>query len=452
MYASAITWRRPFWPPLFFLSLLPLPPRPIAMPHAADTDRQSRAAHFTSTPIGRTDPDRPTTWRPPRRAPGLQFIILTDHGDGTRAPDPPQYRVGRSRHRRRRAQHRRRALHRDRPSAGAVSAARRSARRRRGRRAARRIRHRRASGFGEARPAVARLGCPVRRQWSGSTPTPSGATSGASQLARALAAISVPAGGDAGVAARSSGRDARSDGTRSTQRRRVVALAGADAHARAGWMDDERNGYRRGWFLRIPSYEASFRTFAMRVALDAPLAQRMQPPMPRAIIAALKTGRVYSAIDAHRLTGDARFLGDSGGRPWARARLTRRGGSVIVHRARRTRRPAASSCCERMAASDAAAAAGADVRDRRRRAPIESRCTSRTRRAIRRCRGSSAIRFTSARRMGSCRSARAGTRRDHARHSGRAVAHREGRRISGAMSRSRPPTGPVEFTLPARER
>src|SRR6476469_4761262 len=25
---------------------------------------------------------------------GLQFIILTDHGDGTRAPDPPAYRHG----------------------------------------------------------------------------------------------------------------------------------------------------------------------------------------------------------------------------------------------------------------------------------------------------------------------------------------------------------------------
>ncbi len=25
---------------------------------------------------------------------GLQFIILTDHGDGTRTPDPPSYRSG----------------------------------------------------------------------------------------------------------------------------------------------------------------------------------------------------------------------------------------------------------------------------------------------------------------------------------------------------------------------
>jgi len=25
---------------------------------------------------------------------GLQFIIVTDHGDGTRSPDPPQYRHG----------------------------------------------------------------------------------------------------------------------------------------------------------------------------------------------------------------------------------------------------------------------------------------------------------------------------------------------------------------------
>src|ERR687897_1585598 len=27
-------------------------------------------------------------------AAGLQFVILTDHGDATREPDPPQYRAG----------------------------------------------------------------------------------------------------------------------------------------------------------------------------------------------------------------------------------------------------------------------------------------------------------------------------------------------------------------------
>ena len=37
---------------------------------------------------------------------GLQFVILTDHGDGTRAPEPPSYRSGVLCHRRRGDQHR----------------------------------------------------------------------------------------------------------------------------------------------------------------------------------------------------------------------------------------------------------------------------------------------------------------------------------------------------------
>ncbi len=71
---------------------------------------------------------------------GLNFIVLTDHGDGTRTPEPPQYRSG--------------VLVIDGVelstqgghyiaigmSAGAVSASRRSARRRRGREAPWRIR------------------------------------------------------------------------------------------------------------------------------------------------------------------------------------------------------------------------------------------------------------------------------------------------------------------------
>ncbi len=82
-----------------------------------------------------------------------------------------------------------------------------------------------------------------------------------------------------------------------TQKRPVVALAGADAHARAGWMDDDANGYTRGWFLRIPSYEASFRTFVIRVPLERPFGTDAAADAAQ-IISALRAGRVYSAIDA----------------------------------------------------------------------------------------------------------------------------------------------------------
>src|SRR5688572_11956313 len=62
-------------------------------------------------------------------------------------------------------------------------------------------------------------------------------------------------------------------------------------------MDDDVDGYRRGWFLRIPSYDASFRTFAMRVSLDRPLSNDAEAGAAQ-IISSLRRGAVYSAIDA----------------------------------------------------------------------------------------------------------------------------------------------------------
>jgi len=52
------------------------------------------------------------------------------------------------------------------------------------------------------------------------------------------------------------------------ERRPVVALAGADAHARVGRQENEATGFRGGWFVRIPSYDVSFRAFAVHVVLE----------------------------------------------------------------------------------------------------------------------------------------------------------------------------------------
>lgn len=82
-----------------------------------------------------------------------------------------------------------------------------------------------------------------------------------------------------------------------TQLRRVVGLAAADAHARLGWEDDDTQGYRRGWFLRLPSYEVSFRTFALRVNLTRPLSGNAEADAAD-LLAAIRAGHVYSAIDA----------------------------------------------------------------------------------------------------------------------------------------------------------
>jgi len=84
-----------------------------------------------------------------------------------------------------------------------------------------------------------------------------------------------------------------------TARRRVVGVAGADAHARAGWQDSDAQGYRQG-FLRIPSYATSFRMYALRVNLERPLSplNNDAPADANSLLQALRAGHVYTAIDA----------------------------------------------------------------------------------------------------------------------------------------------------------
>ena len=80
---------------IFFL-LATLPPQPIRVAATIDPDLQRRtvagAYHIHST---RSDgaADKDAIAAAAARA-GLAFIILTDHGDGTRAPDPPEYLHG----------------------------------------------------------------------------------------------------------------------------------------------------------------------------------------------------------------------------------------------------------------------------------------------------------------------------------------------------------------------
>ncbi len=75
--------------------------------------------------------------------------------------------------------------------------------------------------------------------------------------------------------------------------RPVVALAGHDAHG--GISEGGRRGARA--VLNIPSYEASFESFAIRVLLtSAPMGDAHIDG--RAVIDALRRGRVFTAIDA----------------------------------------------------------------------------------------------------------------------------------------------------------
>ena len=296
----------------FLLMVLPLPDRPIAMTKPSGVPVTAAGAYHihTNRSDGSGSPDDVAAAA--ARA-GLQFIILTDHGDGTRAPDPPQYRSG--------------VLVID---AVELSTARG---------------HYVAIGMGQTPyplrgdprdviEDVRRLGgfgvvahpdsSKSSLQWHDWDPRFDAVEwlntdtewrdEGPMQLTRALLQYPFrPVETLGSLLDRPDTTLARWDAL--TQRRRVVALAGADAHARTGWMDEDVNGYRGGRFLKIPSYEASFRTFAMHVSIDRPLA----PPDDAAgaaaqIIAALTSGRVYSAIDAVASPATLEFSAAAGNR------------------------------------------------------------------------------------------------------------------------------------------
>lgn len=94
--------------------------------------------------------------------------------------------------------------------------------------------------------------------------------------------------------------------------RPVNAVAGADAHARLGWSDDRLDG---GWTseLEIPSYEDLLKVLSVSVELDRPLSGRAQDDAEQ-ILSGLSAGRTYTTIDALARGGALDFFGDAAGR------------------------------------------------------------------------------------------------------------------------------------------
>jgi len=79
-------------------------------------------------------------------------------------------------------------------------------------------------------------------------------------------------------------------------RRQVVGLGAVDAHGRVGpGGRDDRYGDLAAF--ELPSYEVSFRAIGVRLELDAPLAGDAGADA-RAVYGAIRTGRVFTAIDA----------------------------------------------------------------------------------------------------------------------------------------------------------
>lgn len=79
-----------------------------------------------------------------------------------------------------------------------------------------------------------------------------------------------------------------------TKRRRVVAFAGADAHARIG-MRSIGEPYDSGGALHVPSYEQMFRVFTN--ALPGTTFSGDAASDARAVLTAIRSGHVYSTID-----------------------------------------------------------------------------------------------------------------------------------------------------------
>jgi len=79
-----------------------------------------------------------------------------------------------------------------------------------------------------------------------------------------------------------------------TRRRRVVALAGADAHAKLAPRNADPGDTR--YVLPLPGYESSFRLFSVHVRPDRPFSGRAADDAAR-LVGAIRAGHAYTAID-----------------------------------------------------------------------------------------------------------------------------------------------------------
>lgn len=129
-------------------------------------------------------------------------------------------------------------------------------------------------------------------------------------------------------------------------RRPIVALAAHDAHGGIGRGVED--GGRRG--LAVPSYEASFRSFSTRAVLDAPLSGQAGADA-RAVLAAIRQGRVFTALDAVAgpavldLNGDADGVRAAASMPPGATLVLLRDGDEVASttRAQATAKPAPGS-------------------------------------------------------------------------------------------------------------
>ena len=98
-----------------------------------------------------------------------------------------------------------------------------------------------------------------------------------------------------------------------TAARRVIAIAGIDAHAWLGYGQSTDPDRQSEWHLRMPGYEATFRTFSNHVVIAEPLSGNAVADSA-VLLEALRRGQLYSVIDALAAPGGLTFSAASGSR------------------------------------------------------------------------------------------------------------------------------------------
>ena len=240
---------------------------------------------------------------------GLQFIIITDHGDGTRVPDAPRYRHG--------------VLVIDAvelntdaghlvalglpvapyPLAGTAADVLEDVRR--------------LGGFAIAahpdspRPSLRWAAWEVEVDGLEWINADSGwRDESALALARAVLSFGFrPAAAMAALLDRPTELLARWDAVGAT--RSVPALAAADAHARLG-LRQATDPDVSTFHVPLPGYEAAFRTFSNHLVLDQPLSGD-GPADGAAVLAALRQGRSFTVVDALASPGGLEFTATGAG-------------------------------------------------------------------------------------------------------------------------------------------